>query len=133
MHIISSKQHTWIGIVVGVVLVVAPVLFRFQDHRAPTVVAIAVGIWIVLNEILTTSPASPFKVVPMRTHIMADVVTGIFLAVSPWLFGFADLDANAWVPHLVVGILVAGYALVTDTSDALAPAGTDGMDRAGRR
>jgi len=31
------------------------------------------------------------------------------------------------------GVLIAGYALVTDTSDAYPAAGTDGMDRVQER
>lgn len=133
MHLISSRVHTWIGLVVGLVLVVAPWLLDFDEHVAPRVVAVAVGIWIVVNELATTSPASPLKIVPMRVHVVVDVVTGVFLAASPWLFGFADLTERAWVPHVVAGVLVAGYALVTDTSDATTAAGADGMDRARQR
>jgi hypothetical protein len=86
--------------------------------------------FVLVNEFVTTSPAALLKIVPMRVHVMLDVVTGIFLLATPFLFGFADEDANAWVPHIVVGLLIAGYALVTDTSDALQAAGTDGVDRA---
>jgi hypothetical protein len=118
MKVISSRTHTYIGLVVGVLLIVAPWIFGFGDEGAPKWVAIAVGAFIIVNELITTSPASPMKVVPMRTHLALDVVTGLFLAASPWLFQFADLDANAWVPHLVVGILIIGYALMTDPADA---------------
>jgi hypothetical protein len=48
----------------------------------------------------------------MRTHLMIDLMTGIFLAVSPWLFGFAD---EVYLPHLVLGILEVGAALFTKT------------------
>lgn len=133
MHIISSRVHTWMGLAVGVVLVVAPWILGFDEHQAPRAVAVGVGLFVIVNELVTTSPVSPLKIVPMRVHIVVDVVTGVFLAVSPWLFGFADLEARAWVPHLVVGILVAGYALVTDTSDSTIAAGADGMDRARQR
>jgi hypothetical protein len=118
MRFISSKAHTIIGILVGIVLIVAPWLIGFSDEPAPTRVAVIVGAFILVNELITTSPSSPLKVVPMRVHIVIDVLTGIFLAASPWLFGFADLDAEYWVPHLVVGILVAGYALMTNTGDS---------------
>jgi hypothetical protein len=41
---------------------------------------------------------------------------GAFLALSPWLFGFNDKGTNAWVPHLIVGLLIIGYALATRTN-----------------
>ncbi|MFD1861096.1 hypothetical protein EHW97_13985 [Aeromicrobium camelliae] len=117
MHVIPSRIHTYIGLVVGVVLVAAPWIFGFSDASAPTWTAVVIGLFLLANELTTTSPSSPAKVVPMRIHIIIEITTGFVLAISPWAFGFADLDANAWVPHLVVGILVAGYAFLTDPSD----------------
>jgi len=117
MKILSTTAHTIIGIIVGLALVAAPWLFGFADSDAPKIVAISVGIFVLLSELTNTSPISLFKLVPMRVHIILDVVTGLFLLASPWLFGFADLSANAWVPHVVVGLLVVGYALVTNTAD----------------
>jgi hypothetical protein len=43
-----------------------------------------------------------------------DRVIGLFLTVSPWLFGFADEPAKAWMPHLVVGLAIVVEALVTE-------------------
>jgi len=50
----------------------------------------------------------------MRAHLVVDYLTGIFLALSPWIFGFANAPLNAWLPHLIVGILIVGYAIVTN-------------------
>ena len=114
MGFISTKAHTVIGLIVGVALIAAPWLFGFSNVEAATLVPIVVGAFIIVNELLTTSPYSPLKLIPMRIHIIVDVVTGIFLAASPWLFGFMTSDApNQWVPHLVVGIMIVGYALLT--------------------
>jgi hypothetical protein len=132
MKFISSRTHTYIGAVVGVALIVAPWLFQFDEVEPAKWSAIGVGIFVLLNELVTTSPAALVKLVPMRVHVMLDVVTGIFLLATPFLFGFSDEDANAWVPHIVVGLLIAGYALVTDTSDSVQAAGTDGVDTARR-
>jgi len=119
MKFLSTRTHTIIGLVVGAALVVAPWLFGFADEGGAAVtVPIAVGIFILISELTTTSAVSLIKLVPMKIHIIVDILTGIFLAVSPWLFMFNDLPANAWVPHLIVGIMVAGYALVTNTDDA---------------
>ena len=119
MKLIDTRTHTIIGLIVGVALLVAPWLFAFADQGGAAVgVPIAVGIFIIVSELTTTSVLSVIKLVPMQVHIMLDVATGLVLALSPWLFGFADLEMNAWLPHVIVGVLVAGYALVTRTDDA---------------
>jgi len=118
MKLISTKVHTVIGLIVGVVLLFAPKIFGFDDNAAAATVPIVVGIFIILNELITTSPLSPLKLVPMKIHIVLDVVTGLFLAISPWLFNFMDTtQPGQWIPHLAVGLMVAGYALLTTTDD----------------
>lgn len=119
MRFISSKAHTIIGLIVGALLVVAPFILGFSDDNSTaTLVPIIIGIFIILNELVTTSPASPIKLVPMKVHIILDVLTGLVLAVSPWLFGFMDTsNPIQWVPHVIVGVMVVGYALFTTTAD----------------
>lgn len=132
VHVIPGRIHTFIGLVVGVVLIVAPWIFGFADVAAAMWTAIIIGVVILLSELTTTSPVSPLKLVPMRIHIWADVVVGLVLAVSPWLFGFADHAANVWVPHLVVGIVVIGYALITRTDADPAVATTRPVESSSR-
>jgi hypothetical protein len=115
MRFLSVKAHTIIGLIVGVALLIAPWLFGFGDvGGAAVILPILIGVFIIINELITTSPLSPLKLVSMRSHLLIDYVTGALLAVSPWLFGFADQPVNAWLPHVIVGLLVIGYALVTN-------------------
>lgn len=39
-----------------------------------------------------------------------DLLSGILLAASPWLFGFAD---DIWWPHVLFGLIEIGAALMT--------------------
>jgi hypothetical protein len=114
MRFLSVKTHTIIGLIFGILLLFVPGLLGFSDNAAATAIAQVVGIFVILSELVTTSQFSPLKLVPMRVHLILDYITGIFLVISPWLFGFADTPANEWIPHLIVGILVIGYALVTN-------------------
>ena len=118
MGIISTKSHTIIGLAGGALLLLAPYLFGFNDQPAATAVALFIGIFIILNELITQSPFSPFKIVPMKIHIALDVITGLFLAVSPWLFNFFNEGVQSqWLPHVIVGVFVITYALLTSTAD----------------
>lgn len=118
MKPISTRTHTIIGLAVGAALIIAPWLFGFAEQGGAAVtIPIAIGGFILLSELTTTSPISLLKLVPMRIHIIADVLTGILLLASPWLFNFTSLVPNAWLPHVVVGILIVSYALLTRTAD----------------
>jgi hypothetical protein len=115
MRFLSSKTHTTIGLCIGVALLVAPWLFRFSSVGGLTVgIPLIVGLFIIASEMTTTSSASLFKLVPMRIHLIIDYLIGAFLAASPWIFGFANLSPNAWLPHLIVGLATIAYALITD-------------------
>lgn len=117
MKFISIRAHTIIGLLVGAALVVAPWLFGFSDNSDATSSAIVVGIVVLLSELITSSPYSLIRLMSMKTHILIDIGVGIFLALTPWLFNFMDNNhPNQWVPHVLVGIVIIGYALCTDTS-----------------
>lgn len=118
MKFLSPKIHSIIGFVVGIALIAAPNLFGFSDvGGAAVMVPRIIGVVILLSELMVKGGFSGVGFVPMKLHIGMDVLLGAVLALSPWLFGFADEEANAWVPHLVVGIAVIGYALVTRTNE----------------
>ena len=118
MNLISTRTHTIIGLIVGAALLVAPWLFGFSENNDATVSAVVVGIVVLLSELITTSPYSLVKLVSMKTHVILDVGVGLFLALSPWLLDFMNNDKpNQWLPHLLVGLAIIGYALLTDTHD----------------
>ena len=52
--------------------------------------------------LLTRYELSTAKVIPLKVHLGVDVAGGALLAISSWLFGFADL---IWSPHLLVGFM----------------------------
>lgn len=118
MKFLSPRAHTIIGFIVGIALIFAPNIFGFSDvGGAAVAVPRIIGVIVILSELTVRGSFSGMGVIPMKLHVMMDVLMGAILAASPWLFGFADEEANAWVPHVVVGVLMIGYALVTRTDD----------------
>jgi hypothetical protein len=118
MKILSPRTHTIIGFIVGLALLFAPNIFGFSDvGGAAVMVPRIVGIIVLISELTVRGSFSRMDMVPMSAHLAMDVVIGAFLALSPWLFGFSDQGTNAWLPHLIVGLLIIGYVPITRTND----------------
>ena len=114
MRFLPTRVHGFLDYIVGVALIAAPWIFQFSEYRAATVVPIVLGIGLILYSLLTDYELGIARVLPMAMHNLFDIVAGIFLAASPWIFGFADESANVWVPHVIVGIAVIVLGLVTE-------------------
>ena len=114
MRFLPTRVHGFLDYIVGVALIAAPWIFQFSEYRAATVVPIVLGIGLILYSVLTDYELGLARVLPMAMHNLFDIVAGIFLAASPWIFGFADESANVWVPHVIVGIAVIVLGLVTE-------------------
>ena len=113
MRFIPTKFHAPLDYIVGVALIAAPWIFQFSDHTVATVIPIVLGIGLIAYSLITDYELGVWKVAPMAVHNVIDVVAGAFLALSPWLFGFADESANVWVPHVVVGLAAVFLGLTT--------------------
>ncbi len=60
--------------------------------------------------LVTRYELSIAKIIPLRAHLGVDLAAGILLAVSPWLFGFAEV---IWWPHLLIGLMEIAVSLLT--------------------
>lgn len=116
MRFLSTRAHGALDYVIGVLLIAAPWLFGFAANGAETWVPVALGVSIIVYSLLTNYERGATPVLSMRTHLWLDGLGGALLAASPWLFGFDELVQT---PHLVVGILLVGLALVTRTATEL--------------
>jgi hypothetical protein len=75
-------------------------------------VPVILGAGVILYSLLTRYELGVVKAISMPVHLGLDVMGGIFLAASPWLFGFADF---IWWPHVVFGVLEIVVGLTTKT------------------
>jgi type IV secretory pathway VirB6-like protein len=112
MKVINTKTHGYLDYIMGVVLIASPWMFNFARNGAETWVPVILGIATILYSLFTNYELGISRMIPMRTHLILDTVGGVFLAASPWLFGFADY---IWQPHLILGILELGAVLMTKT------------------
>lgn len=113
MRFIPTKVHAPLDYIVGAVLIAGPWIFQYSDSTPATVVSIVLGIGLIAYSLFTNYELGVWKVAPMAVHNLIDVVAGALLAVSPWLFGFADEGTNFWAPFVVIGVAAIFLGLTT--------------------
>ncbi|HEV3410400.1 MAG TPA: hypothetical protein VG095_08900, partial [Chthoniobacterales bacterium] len=100
MKIIPTFVHGVADYLGGLALLLAPNLFGFADGpTAAVMIPRILGVLILLQAICTNYELGIVKLLPMPMHLMMDYIVAIFLAASPWLFGFAHGPRNQWMPH----------------------------------
>jgi hypothetical protein len=113
MRFIPTKVHGALDYLVGIVLILAPWLLGFADGGAAQWVPVILGAGVILYSLVTDYELGVRGIISMPMHLGLDVAGGALLAVSPWLFGFAD---QVFWPHLIFGILEIGAGLMTRTT-----------------
>ncbi|MBT1703342.1 SPW repeat protein [Chryseosolibacter indicus] len=111
MKVIPTRVHGVLDYLVGIFLIAAPWLLGFAGNGAETWVPVILGIGAILYSLMTNYELGASKMLSMRTHLNMDLLSGAFLAISPWLFGFNEY---VYLPHLLLGIMEIGVALLTD-------------------
>ncbi len=116
MKIIPAFVHGIFDYIGGVALLAAPNIFGFADEGGAAVwVPRLIGLIVLLQSICTRYEVGLVKLIPMRVHLMNDYVASLFLAASPWIFGFSGRPSNVWMPHVIVGLAVFVLSLMTRT------------------
>ncbi|MEO7904555.1 MAG: hypothetical protein ABIR91_02035 [Candidatus Saccharimonadales bacterium] len=121
LRFIPTKVHGVLDYIVAVALIFAPMIFGFKDvGGAAVAIPVILGIGLFLYSLLTNYEWGVFKAIPMPIHLMFDIAASILLALSPWLFGFANEAVNVWLPHVAVGITVILVVLLSKTQPGTA-------------
>ena len=110
MKIIDRKTHGYLDYLVGLLLIASPWLFDFYRGGAETWIPVVLGASALVYSLFKDYELGASKQIPYGIHLTLDIVSGIFLAVSPWLFNF---DEHVYLPHLIFGILEVGVAAMT--------------------
>jgi hypothetical protein len=127
MKPITPRIHALLDYPLGLVLIAAPWIFGFSDVGGMAVAApIIIGVLMIGQSMITDWELSIVRVIPLSAHLTMDVVAGAFLAVSPFVFGFSDEGANAWLPHVFVGLGLIAAGLTTQAH----PSGAERSDQA---
>lgn len=120
MRFIPTRVHGLVDYVVGGTLIAAPKLLGFADGSAKQRVPEVLGTTVIGYSAFTNYEQGVVKAIPMKSHLGLDMVTGIVLASSPWVFGFAD---QIKCPHVVFGLM----SIIVPQLTQLRPTYEDGV------
>ena len=112
MKILSTRLHGTFDYLGGIFLIGAPWVFDFARGGAETWVFIACGALMLGAALITDYECGVVPGLSMTQHLVLDGMLGLFLAASPWLFGFSEF---VYLPHLLIGLAETFAALLTDT------------------
>jgi hypothetical protein len=110
MKIINTKMHSVLDYTTSILFIAMPWIAGFNDILPATWTLIAVGAMAILMSLFTDYEGGMVRSIPMAMHLNIDVVTGLFLAASPWILGFAD---EVYLPHLLLGLFETAAGLMT--------------------
>src|SRR5215212_7625081 len=111
MRFIPTSFHGVLDYSTGLALIIAPWLLGFSQHGIAAWLPVALGCGAILYSLVTDYELGAFRVLPMPVHLVIDGASGLLLAASPWLFGFAD---QVWIPHLAFGLFEMAAAAFTN-------------------
>lgn len=111
MKLITTKVHGVLDYLMGVLLIASPWIFGFAGDGAETWVPVILGASTIVYSLLTDYELGVYRTMSMRSHLTLDFISGAFLAISPWVFGFKEY---VFLPHLVLGLLEIGAVMLTE-------------------
>jgi hypothetical protein len=118
LRFVPTGVHAYFDYVGGIGLLAAPFVFGFYSvGGAAVIIPMVLGVGLILYSLLTNYELGipGLKFIPMSYHLVFDFIAAAFLAASPFVFGFINRAPNAWLPHIIAGVVVILLVLVSQT------------------
>lgn len=106
---IQTRWHAFLDYMMVLVLLTAPWVLDFSHIEPAKTISLVAGAFILLLSLITKHEGGILRIVPMRLHLILDIVLGGMLIVAPFALGFTGV----YVPHLIVGMLLVCAGLFT--------------------
>jgi hypothetical protein len=111
---IPKFYHGILDYLSGLLLLLAPNLLGFSEVGGTGAwLPRVLGLLIVLQAMMTDYELGLMKIVPISMHLMADYVVGIFMLLSPFLFGFYNDSRAATILMIAMGLIALAAAYMT--------------------
>ncbi|RFM32292.1 SPW repeat domain-containing protein [Chitinophaga silvisoli] len=111
MGIINTRLHGILDYLVGILLIIVPmVVFGTADSGGEVWVPVALGISTLIYSLFTDYEFGIFRKIKMSAHLTLDVLSGMVLMTSPWVFDFWEVS---WMPYVLAGLFEIGAGSYT--------------------
>mgnify|MGYP003502075441 CR=1 FL=1 len=111
MALISTRNHGRLDYLVGLLLMTSPWIFDYASSDQYFIwIPFALGSFTLLYSLLTDYELSLAPVISIKMHLTLDILSGLFLAASPWLLHFDDV---IYLPHLIIGAAEVIISILT--------------------
>ena len=115
LRVIPTSVHGVLDYLTGSALLAAPELFRLKDVPPAALTPRLAGAGATAYSLITDYELGAVRLLPMPVHLALDAMSGVLLASSPWLLGYAKNGRRYWLPHTLVGASEILAALTTKT------------------
>ena len=115
LRVIPTSVHGILAYLASGVNLIFPRILGLHDAPWATLIPRVDGLAGAGYSLITNYELGMLKVVSMPTHLAFDAAKGIFMASSPWLFGFAKNGTRYWLPHVLMGTADVVAALTSKT------------------
>jgi hypothetical protein len=109
---IPLRVHAAIEPLIGIILIAAPWIFGFSHTNDAKVLCIVLGILVIAGGAMTDWRVSLVRLIPLRVHLMWDLLIALVLIVAPFVLGYSD-SGGATRFTIIAGVLEAVAALST--------------------
>jgi len=110
--IIPTHWHAFLDYAMVFTLVGGPWIFMFHESLAAMNVSLWSGAAIAVLSLFTHYEGGLVRIIPMQFHLIMDIVLGLFLIMSPFVFDFGE---EGYAFHIVVGLVVLGGGIFTSS------------------
>jgi len=111
--IITTNAHAPMDYGAALILLAGPWILQFAHIPEAKMTFVFAGALVLVMSLFTRYEGGLVRVLPMKFHLAMDVLLGIFLAASPWIFGFF---AETWLWHVLMGVSSVFAGLCTRTN-----------------
>ena len=112
MKKIPTSKHAWLDYLAGLLFIAIPYIFGFNRSGMPAGILIGAGLFILIYSLVTGYEYSLTPLISVKLNLILDVLTGLFVAASPWLFKFQD---EYFLTHVIPGVVLIVVAVISDS------------------